>query len=89
MHHIQLSDQVYDRAKLRADEAGFDSVDDYIVTLLAEDDACAEIPHLPFRFTPERIADPDCISTELKAEEPMYAVEEVTAHLSQHHAAWC
>jgi hypothetical protein len=89
MHQIQLADDIYDLAKRRADEAGFESVDDYIVDLLDDDgEAYEDTPNLDHLFTPERLAELDRISAEVKAGGPTYTVEEVWEHLAEYRAEW-
>ena len=84
MQTIQIADDVYDRAKRRADEAGCDSVDEYVTTMLADDEA-EDTPNLDHLFTPERIADLDRISAEVNAGGVTYTMEQVREHLGIAH----
>ena len=87
MHHIQISDQVYEQAKRRANEIGFGSVDEFIndcvVSGLAEQ--TENFDHL---FTPEVIADLDRISASVKAGAKTYTQEEVDEHFRKKLEAW-
>lgn len=56
MHHIHLSDQLYQQAQRRATESGFPSVDEYIADVVQHDlmtDAPGEIAY------DERLANMD------------------------------
>jgi len=87
MHHVQLSDLLYEKAKLRAKEAGFSDVDAFIAEVLEADlsEEAADFDHL---FTPERLAHLDRISAEVKAGAKTYTPEEVRAHFRKKHDAW-
>jgi Arc/MetJ-type ribon-helix-helix transcriptional regulator len=86
MHQIQLTNQVYDRVKRRADKAGFGSVDEYIINLLEEDES-VEAPNLDHLFTPERLAIIDKAVEQIKNGE-FYTMEEVDEFLAQNRAEW-
>lgn len=53
--HLELTDQLYDRAKRRAVEGGYKTVGDYIKGVLS-DDLAADSGNLEHLFTPERLA---------------------------------
>jgi hypothetical protein len=55
MPQITLDDQLYQKAQLRAEEAGFASVDDYVADVLVHD-FDTDTPNLDHLFTPERMA---------------------------------
>lgn len=57
MQQIMLTDRVYEQVKLRADAAGFVSVDEYVADVLisVQDD----VENLDAYFTPERLAHID------------------------------
>ena len=87
MQQIQIADDIYENAKRRADEAGFNTVDEYVATVLA-DEAVEDTPNLDHLFTPELIADLDRISAEVKAGGVTYTWDEVQEHLAEHRAEW-
>ena len=55
MHHVHLSDHVYEQAKMRAIEAGFKSVEEFITDVVS-DRAMDETEVLDSFFTEERLA---------------------------------
>ncbi len=55
MPQITLDDQVYQKAQVQAEEAGFASVDEYVADMLVHDFDW-ETPNLDHLFTPERMA---------------------------------
>ena len=63
MHQVQLSDQVYDQVKRRAEEAGFKSVDEYVADVLVNDAQETEDLDLPLHtratgpYRPSRISN--------------------------------
>ena len=90
MHQIKLADEVYERARRRAAEAGFDNVDDYLADLVTQDSEFevvddANVDHI---FTPEVIAELDQISAEIKAGGKTYSMEEVDAHFKKKQEEW-
>jgi hypothetical protein len=87
MHNVQLGDNLYREAERRAKEAGFESVDAFVadvVSLNLHDDP-DNFDHL---FTPERIAELERISAEMKAGGPTYTPQQVRAHLDEVREAW-
>jgi chemotaxis methyl-accepting protein methylase len=89
MHQVQLqlSNKVYNKVKRRADEAGFDSVDEYVADIITSD-AEDEDENLDHLFTPERLAHIDQVYAELKAGGKTYTMEEVSAYIAVKRAAW-
>jgi len=75
---VHLEDRVYNEAKRRAEEAGFEDVDSYLADVLAnefEDD----IDEMQGFFTPERLAQIDAATAQIKAGES-YTMDEVREH---------
>jgi len=68
MYQIQLTDQVYIEVKRRSVEAGYNSVDDYVVNVLTYD-VFADTENLDHLFTPERLAHIDQAAAQVKAGE--------------------
>jgi hypothetical protein len=66
MHQVQLADQVYQKARRRATEAGFASVDEYLAEVVTQDIADPG-ENLDRYFTPERLAHIDKAAAEIKA----------------------
>ena len=89
MHQVQLqpTDQIYDRAKRRAVEAGFKSVEEYASEVLTNDlyEDTGDYDRL---FTPERIAHLDKVAAEVRAGGKTYTMQEVRANLAQNRAEW-
>ncbi|HEY3330672.1 MAG TPA: hypothetical protein VGK19_11660 [Capsulimonadaceae bacterium] len=86
MYQVQLTDQVYDQAKRRAAEAGFDSVDEYVADLLSDD--FSESPNLDHLFTPERLAHIDDVVARVNAGEKTLTMDEFDANLAEFRANW-
>lgn len=84
---VQLSDQLYDQARQRASEAGFQSVDEYVADVLASDvgDDLANYAHI---FTPEVVAELEKIDVEMKAGGKTFTSEEVDEFLRRKSEAW-
>jgi len=59
MHQVQLADNLYQEAQLRARIAGFATVDEYVADVLAADLHTDDLAHL---FTRERLADLDRVA---------------------------
>jgi hypothetical protein len=89
MHQVQLqlSDQVYDQVKRRADQAGFHSVDDYVTDIITND-TVDEYENLDHLFTPERLAHIDKVYAEVKAGGKTYTMEEVSEFIAAKRADW-
>jgi hypothetical protein len=76
MHQVQLSDEVCERAKRRADQAGFKSVDEFIANVVLEREA-EDAGNYNHRFTPKVLAELDRVSAKAKAGGRTYTQEEV------------
>jgi hypothetical protein len=87
MRQIQLTEQAYDLAKVRADQAGFPSVDEYVSSIIVDVDyEMIETPNLDYLFTPERLAIIDSSLAEAKAGR-FYTSAEVEAHFQKRFTA--
>ena len=83
MRQIQLTEQAYDQAKVRADQAGFPSVDEYVSSIFVDVDyEMTETPDLDYLFTPERLAIIDASLAEAKAGK-FYTPAEVEEHFKK------
>ncbi len=81
MHHVQLelTDQVYDRARRRAVEAGFKTVAEYVADVVS--DALAEdTENLDHLFTPGRIEHIDSVIAKVRAGGETCTAAEVREH---------
>ena len=90
MPQIQLDDRIFTAATLRATEAGFSTVDEYVADVLSHDliDANGEeTPNLDHLFTPERLAHIDEAAAEIKAGN-FYRPEQADAELAKRRAEW-
>lgn len=87
MPEVRLDDQVFKVAQRRAADAGYSSVDEYIADVVIHDrgDESDNFDHL---FTPERLAELDKISAEIKAGGKTYTVAEVREHFERKRKAW-
>lgn len=85
--HLQLNDQLHNQAKQRAVEAGFASLDEYIVDLLSEDVA-QETENLDHRFTPKVMAHLNQIQDEIKAGAKTFTEGEMDEYLQERARAW-
>jgi hypothetical protein len=81
MYEIQLTDQVYSQVKRRAVEAGYEDVDDYVVSVLTYDpfENSKDLDHL---FTPERLAHIDRAAAQIKTGES-HSASEVREHFKK------
>ena len=87
MHQVRLSDQLYQEARRRAADAGFESVEDYIADIL-KNDFEQEIDDLDHFFTPERLAQIDRAASQIKAGES-FTSQQVREHFEQKQTAAC
>ena len=85
MHHVQLSDQLYQEVQRRAAEAGFPSVDDYVVDLL-QHEMIEETESLDHLFTTERLAHIDRAIAQADAGQGIPA-EQVREHFRKKYNA--
>lgn len=85
--HLQLTDQLYRQAKQRAAEAGFASLDEYIVDVVSEDVA-QETENMDHRFTPKVMAHLNQIQEEIKAGAKTYTDEELDEYLQERARTW-
>jgi hypothetical protein len=81
MQEIHLSDQLYAEVKVRALEAGFETVDDYVADVLVLD-VCDQTEDLDHLFTPERLAHIERSAAQIKAGQ-FYTAEEVREHFDK------
>ena len=79
MQQVQLNDRLYSEAQRRPAKAGFPTVDEYVAEVLTQDLA-DEAEDLNYLFTPDRIAELDQISAEVKAGAKTYTIDEVQRH---------
>jgi hypothetical protein len=87
MHQIQLSDQLYQQAKQRATEAGFQSVDEYIADIV-ESDVSASVANFDHFFTPEVVSHLNQIHAEVLEGARVFSQEEVDEFFRQKSQAW-
>ena len=87
MPQIQLDDKLFKAGQRRAAESGYSSVDEYIADLVVHDisDEASDFADV---FSPERIAELDRISAEIKAGGKTYTMAEVAEHFENKRKAW-
>ncbi|HZK81705.1 MAG TPA: hypothetical protein VFC46_11570 [Humisphaera sp.] len=88
---VQLTENLYREAQRRAIEGGFASVDEYVADVVSQDlvdDDGSEPQNFDHLFTPERLAELDRISNEIKAGGQTYTVAEVREHFKQKRKQW-
>jgi hypothetical protein len=85
MHQIQVDDQLFQVAQLRATEAGFRSVDEYVADLLQHE--LLEHENLDRYFTPERLATIDAAAAQIAAGQGL-TMEQVDAELARRREEW-
>ena len=87
MSQIRLPDHLYKEAHRKAADAGFASVDDYVADVVSHDlhEANEDFASL---FTPERLAELDRISAEMKAGGKTFTMEEMQEHLEEKRKTW-
>jgi hypothetical protein len=79
MPQINLNDQVFDVAQRRAADEGYSSVDEYIADVVVQD-VGGENASFDHVFTPERLAELEQISAEIKAGGKTHSMAEVQEH---------
>jgi hypothetical protein len=84
MHQVNLSDQLFAEAQRAATARGLDSVEDYIVELVAEDLLDDDADHL---FTAEVLLEIDKGLEDLKAGR-ILSMDQVKAHFAKKRSAW-
>lgn len=87
MHRVQLPERLYQEAERRAAEAGFSNVDEYVAQVVSQD-LGGEAEDFDFLFTPERLAQLDQISAEIKAGAKTYTMDEVDEHFQKRRETW-
>lgn len=86
MHQVQLPERIFKEAERRAADAGYSNVDEYVTDVLSQELAAeSDLDHL---FTPERIAQLDGISAEIKGGAVTYAMEEIKRHFQKRGEQW-
>lgn len=85
--HIQLPEQLFDQAQRRAVEAGFATLDEYIVDVVSED-LTRETENLDHRFTPTVVAHLNQIQEEIKAGAKTYSEAEMDEHFRERANQW-
>ena len=86
MPRVQLNDQIFDAAQRRAADEGYASVNEYIADVVTHDLSDAE--NFYHVFTPERLAELEKISAEIKAGGKTYSIDEVREHFATKRNAW-
>ena len=79
MHHIELTDDVYEQAKRRAIEAGFTNVEEFIENFVIDCTGC-ESEDYDRLFTPAVIAELDRVSEGIEAGAKLFTQSEVDEH---------
>ena len=85
-HQIQLNDQLYQEAQLRAAEAGLGSLDEYVADVWRHD-LHEETENFDHLFTLERIAHIDRAAAEIDAGQGLTSAQ-VDADLAKHRDEW-
>ena len=85
--HLHLTDQLYTQTQRRAVEAGFASLDEYIVGVVSED-VTQETENLDDRFTPKIVGHLSQIQDSIKAGAKTYTEAEVDAHFKERARVW-
>jgi hypothetical protein len=80
MQQIQLDDQLFQEARRRAAEVGFESVDQYVADVLQHD--LEDADNLDHLFTPERLAHIDRAAAQIDAGQGLTAGQ-VREHFRQ------
>lgn len=89
--HLQLTDQVYHQARQRAVEAGFATIDEYLVDVVSDvvsNDVAQEAENFDHLFTPEVLAELDRIRAAVQAGARTYSSEDVDEYFRQKSKAW-
>lgn len=84
--HLQLNDQLFAQAKRRAVESGFNSVDEYIADVVAEDLA-HDGENLDHLFSAERLVAIDKAKAQIEAGQFLSA-KDAEAELARRRTEW-
>jgi hypothetical protein len=87
MHLIKINDHVYEQAKQRASEAGFESVDEFISDVMSNV-LSEETEDYDRFFTREIIADLDRVAGSVHAGAKTCTQEEFDEHFRKKSQAW-
>lgn len=85
MRQIQLNNQLYEQARLRAAEAGFDDVNAYVASVLQQELALTE--NLDHLFTANRLAQIDQATHRLDQGQGL-TTDQADAELASRRNAW-
>ena len=87
MPQIELNDQVFQAAERRAADRGYSNVAEYIAGVVVDDLSGADhdFDHV---FTPERAAELERISADVKGGGKTYSMSEVHEHFEGRRRAW-
>lgn len=86
MPAIQVASSLYEQTRIRAAEAGFASVDEYVAEILR--DNVVPVQNFDHLFTPERIAKLDQIVANIESTGHLLSEAEVDAHFKSRREAW-
>jgi len=79
---LELTEQLYDVAKRRAEDSGFKTVDEYIAGVVTSD-LTVDAEDLNHLFTPARIAHIDIVIAKVKAGGKTHTAAEVRQHFNR------
>ena len=85
MQQIHVDDQLFHVAQIRANAAGFQTVDEYVADLLQND--LSETENLDHFFSPDRLALIDAAAAQIAAGQGM-TPEQVDAELARRREEW-
>lgn len=87
MAQVRIDDEVFEAALRRATSAGYANVDEYITDIVVHDlDEAGD--DVSLIFTPERIAELERISSEIKAGGRTYSMAEAHEHFENRRKEW-
>ena len=87
MPQIELTKQIFEAARRRAADVGFSSVDEYIADVLVHE-LGEDTDNFDRLFTPERTAQLEKNSSEIKAGGKTFTMQEVEEHFENKRKAW-
>jgi hypothetical protein len=87
MAQIQLADDLYLEAQRRASDEGFKTVDEFVARLVSQT-IHDQSENFDYVFTPERIAELDQISAEVRAGAKTYTWDEVEEQIAKKRSQW-
>jgi hypothetical protein len=87
MRHVHLTDPLFRAAQDRAADAGYASVDEYVADIVVRD-LSEDDKSVSGLFTPQRVAELERISADIKAGGKTYSLAQAEEHFESRRKIW-